>query len=179
MQLWFLLSFLGASPGLPIDSSSSSASHFVRPKQQTPSEKSFIIQQERVAIWITDSPRHENPPVTTNNRWEDDLYNGFLERRQTQSNAWLGPIHTTDTVDFPYKLKCLINKYGVWLISLPPKIWRPKFTSTYKTSDYANDIGDSVFDYAIFGNCIFLPYLSWEDVKRNVLIEFINDSDTA
>ena len=87
MQIWFPLSFLDASPGLPVNSSSFSASELVRPKQQTPARKAFIIQQKCVAIGITDVPGHENTPVTINNRWENDLYNGFLERKQTQYNA--------------------------------------------------------------------------------------------
>ena len=69
MQIWFPFSFLDASPGLPIDSSSFSASDFVGPNQKTPDRKGFIIQQEHVAIGITDGPRHNNPPVTTNNIW--------------------------------------------------------------------------------------------------------------
>ena len=78
MQLWFPLLFLDASPDLPIDSLSLSASELVVPKQQTPAGKEFIINQKRVAIGITDGTRHDNPPVTTNNRWEDELSNGFL-----------------------------------------------------------------------------------------------------
>ena len=78
MQLWLQLYFLGASPDLPIDSSSFSSSEFIKPKQQTLPGKPFIIQQERVAFGITDGNRHENTPVTTNNRWDDDLSNGFL-----------------------------------------------------------------------------------------------------
>ena len=87
MQLWFPLLFLDAYPGLPIDSSSFNASEFVSPNQQTPVGKSFIIQKEQAAIGITDGTRHGNPPVTTNNRWEDDLYNRFLEHKKNQSNA--------------------------------------------------------------------------------------------
>ena len=78
MQLWLPLFFLDASTGLPIDLSSFSASDFVRTKQQKTAEKSFIIQKERVALGITDGPRHDNPPVTTNNRWEGELSYGFL-----------------------------------------------------------------------------------------------------
>ena len=37
MQIWLPLSFLDASPGLPLNSSSFSAYDFVRPNQQTPS----------------------------------------------------------------------------------------------------------------------------------------------
>ena len=73
-------------------------------------------------------------------------------------------------VDVSYKLKCIINKSSVCLISLPPKIWQPKVTSKYKTPDYANDIDDGIFDYAAFGNCVFCPDLSWEYAKRNDLI---------
>ena len=87
MQLWFPLLFWGASPGLPIDSSYFRASDFVRPKHQTPSGKAFLIHQECVAIGIADGPRYDNPPVTTNSTWEDDLSNGFLERKHTQYNA--------------------------------------------------------------------------------------------
>ena len=57
-------------------------------------------------------------------------------------------------------------------------MWQPKVTSKYKTSDYADDIDDGVFDYADFGNCIFRPDLS-QDAEQNELIKFINDSDTA
>ena len=78
MQLWSPLLFLDAYPVLPIDSSSFNASEFVRQNQHTPVGKSFIIQKERVAIWITDSTRHGNPPVTTNNRWADNLSHGFI-----------------------------------------------------------------------------------------------------
>ena len=77
------------------------------------------------------------------------------------------------------KLKWIINKFSVLLISLQSKIWQPKFTSKYKTPDYADDIDDGIFDYADFGSCIFCPDLSWEDAKRNDLIEFINDCDTS
>ena len=82
-------------------------------------------------------------------------------------------------VDVSYKLKCIINKSSVCFISLSPKIWQPKVTQKYKTPDYADDSGDSIFDYAAFGNCAFRPDLSWEDAKHNDLIEFINDSDTT
>ena len=68
MQIWFPF-FLYASPGLSRYSSSFSASEFVKPNQNTPSGKAFIIQQQRVTIGITDGPRHDNPPVTTNNIW--------------------------------------------------------------------------------------------------------------
>ena len=78
MQLWFPLLFLDSSPGLPIDSASFSASDLIITKQQTPVGKSFVIHQVHVAIGITDGPRHDNPPVTTKNRWEDDLFNGFI-----------------------------------------------------------------------------------------------------
>ena len=64
------------------------------------------------------------------------------------------------------------------MIILPPKIWRPKFISKYKTPNYADDIDDGVFDYAGFCHCVFRPDLSWEDAERNDLIKFINDSDT-
>ena len=87
MQLWFPLSFLDASTALPVDSSSLSASDFVRLKQQTPAVKYFIIQQECVNVGITDGPRHENTLVTINNRWEEDLSNGFIERKETEFNA--------------------------------------------------------------------------------------------
>ena len=62
------------------------------------------------------------------------------------------------------------------MISLPPTIWQPKVKSKYKIPDYADDVDDGIFDYADFGHCIFLPYLSWEDAKSNDFIEFINDS---
>ena len=57
----------------------------------------------------------------------------------------------------PNKLKCIIKKSSVCLIILPPKIWRPKFTSKYKTPDYANDIDDGIFDHVAFGNFVFSP----------------------
>ena len=87
MQIWLPLSFLDASPGLPLNLSSFSAYDFVRPNQQTPSVKAFIIQQERVAISIADGPRHNNTPVTINNIWGGYLSNVFFERKQTQSNV--------------------------------------------------------------------------------------------
>ena len=82
-------------------------------------------------------------------------------------------------LDVLYKLKCFIKKSGVCLISLPPKIWQPKVTSKYKTTDYADDIDDGIFDYADFGNCVFRSYLSLEYSQQNDLIGFINDRDTA
>ena len=88
-------------------------------------------------------------------------------------------MHNTYTLDVHYKLKCIINKYSACLISLPLKIWRPKVTSKYKTPDYSDDIDDSIFDYVDIGNCVFHPYLSWEDAKRNDLIEFNNYRDMA
>ena len=179
MQIWFPLSFFDASPVLPLYSSYFSESDFIIPKQQTPSGKAFVIHQEHVDIGITDGPRHENTLVTINSRWEDDLSNGFLERKKTQLNANPEPIHIIDKLDVPYKLKCLINKSSVFLTSLPPKIWRPKLTSKHKTPYYANDIDDGIFYCADFGNCVFLSDLSWEDSKLNYLIEFFNYCVTA
>ena len=85
MQLWLPLSFWDASPGLLLYFSSFSASYFIRPKQQTPDRKAFVIHQEFVAIGSTDNFRHDNTPVTVNTRWEDDLSNGFLERKTRSS----------------------------------------------------------------------------------------------
>ena len=87
MQLWLPLSFLDASTDLPVDSSSFSESDFFRPKQQTTSRKAFFVHQERVSIGITDGSRHENTPFTINSRWEENLSNGFIERKQTQFNS--------------------------------------------------------------------------------------------
>ena len=70
-------------------------------------------------------------------------------------NSWPEPIHTIDTLDVTNKLMCFIQKSILCFISLPPKIWRPKVTSKYKTPDYADDIDDGIFDYAAFGYCVF------------------------
>ena len=73
-----------------------------------------LTKKHFFAIGITNSPRHDNPPVTTNNRWEDDLSNGFLERKRNQSNAWSETLQNTNMMDVTYKLKCLIHKSSVY-----------------------------------------------------------------
>ena len=60
--------------------------------------------------------------------------------------------HRHSTMDVPYKFKRVINKYSVYLISLPPNVCQPKFTSKYKIPDYANDIDVGIFYYVVSGN---------------------------
>ena len=58
------------------------------------------------------------------------------------------------------------------MISIPPKIFRPKVTSQYTTPDYDTIVDDGVFDFTNYGNCVFKPKLTWDPGDREDIIKY-------
>ena len=65
----------------------------------------------------------------------------------------------------------------VFMIDVPPKIWRPKPENKYIPLDYATDVNEGVFDFAHHGNTIFRPRKRWADKARDDLIPFDAEND--
>ena len=58
------------------------------------------------------------------------------------------------------------------MITLPPKIWRPKPLNKYIPIDYAYDVDDGIFDYSFYGKTVFRPTQRWSDRPMNDMINF-------
>ena len=66
----------------------------------------------------------------------------------------------------------------LFLIKVPPKIWRPKPNNHYASTDTYDDIDDDIFEYKPIQNIVFKLKLNWDDNPRNDIINFNPDEDT-
>ena len=66
----------------------------------------------------------------------------------------------------------------LFLIEVPPKIWRPKPSNHYASTDTYDDIDDDIFEYKPIQNTVFKLKLNWDDNPRNDIINFNPDEDT-
>ena len=66
----------------------------------------------------------------------------------------------------------------VLLITIPPKVWRPKVINRYIPIDYSSDIDEGVFDYKCYGKAVFRPIVSWNDTERQDIIFYQEDEDS-
>ena len=62
----------------------------------------------------------------------------------------------------------------IFVIEVPPKVWRPKMLNKYKPIEYSDDIDDGVFDFETYGRAVFRPKTRWTPGdSRDDIIEFI------
>ena len=67
----------------------------------------------------------------------------------------------------------------MYVIDVPPKIWRLKSQNRYITIDYGNDIDDVVFEYSHHGRAIFHPSVRWANSLQSDIILFDMKLDMA
>ena len=73
----------------------------------------------------------------------------------------------------------MINHSQIYVISLPPKIWRLTPSSQYIPVEYADDIDEGIFDYSHHGKAVYQPKLKWEHRDRHDLITYNECTDKA
>ena len=166
MQIWFPLLFSDSSPGLPIDSSFFSASDFVRPKQQTPSGKAFIIQQKRVTFGITYCPRHDNPLIIDD---RTTCLMDFLNVSKTNLTNYQNQSIPQTQWMFRTNLSISsINPVYAWLL------YHQRYGDQNSHQNTKHPITTMILTVFLIMQILeivcFCPYLSWEDVKWNDLI---------
>ena len=48
-----------------------------------------------------------------------------------------------------------VNNFSIYVIDVPPTVWRPKPQNRYIPLDYGTDIDNGVFDYARYVITVF------------------------
>ena len=67
---------------------------------------------------------------------------------------------------------------SLYVIDVPPKIWRPKPVNRYIPIDYGTDIDDGMFDYSHYGKTVFRPTIKWSGSQRTDIILFDKSADS-
>ena len=57
----------------------------------------------------------------------------------------------------------------IFLIEVPPKVWRPKVQNKYTPQDYMIDINDGIFDFDFYGKKVFAQNMFVKRVSRTIL----------
>ena len=65
----------------------------------------------------------------------------------------------------------------IFVIDVPPKIWRPKPLTRYVPIDYDVAIDEGVFGLSHYENTVFWPGVRWVDKKRDDIVIFYESED--